>query len=140
MIIRTTRSPKLLLAASLLVFAFGCTEPSRPASAPAQPKAEQKSDLQTGRVALQKLFTTARMWAPDAQPIRLESQAHKTENPDVPPGKAPVWRASLASPSRSLQKPYMWSGLAGPDAPERGISPGSEDSFSAGNMSTRPFD
>ena len=36
-------------------------------------------------------------------------------------------------------KTYMWSGLTGPDAPAQGISPGTEDSWSAGNTSTRPF-
>ena len=33
----------------------------------------------------------------------------------------------------------MWSSVAGPDAPERGINPGAEDGFSASNAFTRPF-
>lgn len=35
---------------------------------------------------------------------------------------------------------YTWSGLTGPDAPEPGVSPGNIDIYSAGNVSTRPFD
>jgi hypothetical protein len=38
-------------------------------------------------------------------------------------------------------KPYIWVGSNAPDAPERGINPtGGEDSYSAGNTSTRVFD
>jgi len=37
-------------------------------------------------------------------------------------------------------KMYVWSGLVGPDAPEQGISFSAEDTWSATNSSTVPFD
>ena len=37
-------------------------------------------------------------------------------------------------------KMFVWSGLVGPDAPEQGISFSAEDSWSASNTSTQPFD
>ena len=39
-----------------------------------------------------------------------------------------------------MMKLFSWSGLVGPDAPEQGISFSAEDSWSAGNTSTVPFD
>jgi hypothetical protein len=95
-------------------------------------------------MALQRLYTTSRGWAADTEPIRIESQNYKhsgngsASDPTGQDGKAAVWRAIFASPSRHLMKTYMWSGLTGPDATP-GITPGSEDSFSAGNSSTQPF-
>ena len=135
---------KLIFAVSLLIGSVGCNSaPNQPAASPEPAKAAPKTELQTGRVVLQKLYTTARMWASDAQPIRLESQAQGPQSNEEAKeniGKAPLWRGSFASPARGLQKPFMWSGLAGPDAPERGITPGSEDSFSPNNTFTQPFD
>ena len=37
-------------------------------------------------------------------------------------------------------KLFVWSGLVGPNAPEQGISFSAEDSWSATNSSTQPFD
>jgi hypothetical protein len=34
----------------------------------------------------------------------------------------------------------MWSGAVGEGAPEPGITPGSQDTYSPGNASTQPFD
>ncbi len=137
---------KLIFVVSLLIVTTGCNSaPNQGAAKPEQAQpTPQKNEFLTGRVALQKLFTTARGWAGDAQPIRLESQAQRNTAKGAEAqesiGKAPLWRASFASPARGLQRPFMWSGLTGPDAPERGVTPGSEDSFSPGNISTRPFD
>jgi hypothetical protein len=127
--------PSIAIAAVLA----GCSSSPKPAEKPAEAKAEPpKAELLTGRVAFQKLFVTARNWAPDAKPFRLESepvkQALGTE------GKAGVWRGYFASPSKRALKPYIWSGIAGPDAPERGINPGTEDTFNPSNTSTQPFD
>lgn len=102
------------------------------------------ADAETGRMVLQRLYTTSRGWASDTEPVRIESQNYKHTGADSAgaptgqDGKAALWRAIFASPSRHLMKTYMWSGLTGPDVTP-GITPGSEDSFSAGNSSTQPF-
>jgi hypothetical protein len=128
---------KLLIAMLALLTMAGCTsEPSKPAQTEKpQPKA---SELQTGRYAFQKLYVSARGWARDVQPYRLESQL--TSDSKGKDGKSDVWRASFASPTGHGAKTYVWSGTDAPDAPARGVSPGAEDSYSATNSSTQIFD
>jgi hypothetical protein len=133
---------KVLLGILALGLLAGCSsEPAPPASsggtkpAPAKPADEYR----TGRVAFQKLFVTARAWAADTQPFRLESQY--TKGAPVAEGKAGIWRATFASTQRRAAKSYLWSGVASEeDALERGISPGLEDTFNPSNPSTHPFD
>jgi hypothetical protein len=135
------QSMKRLLAAIAITAALtGCSSEPKPAEQTSrQARNEQKPpEVVTGRVAFQKLFITARSWAPDAQPFRLESEPIK-QAPGTD-GKAALWRGYFASPGRRAAKPYIWSGISGPDAPERGVSPGSEDSFNPANVSTQPFD
>lgn len=120
-----------LVIASLV----GCSsEPSKPA-APPQPKTP---DLLTGRSAFQKMFIQAHGWSGDAKPFRLESQSNKDSNGRE--GKSAIWRASFASPSKGSVKPFVWSGTDSSDAPARGVSPGSEDSYSPNNSNTQVFD
>src|SRR5262249_10536070 len=88
--------------------------------------------------AFQKLYIAARSWAHDAQPFRLESQLMPDSKGKD--GKADVWRASFASPAGRSAKPYLWSGTDAPDAPARGVSPGTEDTYSPTNASTTVFD
>jgi hypothetical protein len=130
---------KLLMAMLALAFLMmaGCSsEPSHPVQTEKpQPKAPE---LQTGRYAFQKLYVAARGWARDAQPYRLESQT--TSDCKGKDGKSEIWRASFASPAGRGAKTYVWSGTDAPDAPSRGISPGSEDSYSPTNSSTQAFD
>ncbi len=130
---------KSFFAAVLLsVLLCGCTS-----SAPLKPAEQAKPaakppELLTSRAAFQKVYIAARSWAPDARPFRLSSEPAK----DAPgsDGKAGVWRGSFASVSRRAVKPFLWSGLSSPDAPERGISMGTEDTFNPSNTSTQPFD
>ncbi|HXE90142.1 MAG TPA: hypothetical protein VNK82_04175 [Terriglobales bacterium] len=125
----------------VLALIAGCTSEApkeQPGTAaPAKPAAKPP-EYDTGRVALQRLYVTARQWAPDVQPFRLESQY--VQGAPVTEGKAGVWRGSFASVSRRAAKPYLWSGVTAEDAPERGITPGVEDDFNPQNQSTRPFD
>ncbi len=132
---------RILLGILALGLLAGCSsEPVPPAPsggakpAPAKPADEYK----TGRIVFQKLLVTARAWAGDAQPFRLESQY--TKGAPVAEGRAGIWRASFASARRASIKSYLWSGVAAEDATERGISPGLEDTYSPANLSTRPFD
>lgn len=121
---------------ALALFLGGCSSTNNTASKPA-PAAPKQAEYETGRVAFQKMYISAREWAADAAPFRLQSRF----TPDAPTaeGKAGVWRASFASPARNNLKTFVWSGLVGPDAPEQGISFSAEDSWSPSNTSTRVF-
>ncbi len=124
---------KIILLLALAV-AVGCTSAPRQSAAKRQPK---PPDLLTGRVAFQKLLIAAHGWAPDVQPFRLQSQI--MTDADGRDGKADLWIANFASESRSASKPFIWSGTSLPDAPLRGISPGTQDGYNPGNTSTQVF-
>ena len=111
---------------------------SQPASQPAAKPAAKEAQFETGRTAFQKMFLAARLWAPDVRPFRLQSQF--TADAPTAEGKAGLWRASFASPSKRMMKLFARSGLVGPDAPEQGISFSAEDSWNPSNSSTVPFD
>lgn len=128
---------KLLMVMLALVLMAGCSsEPSQPT--PTQKPQPKPPEFVTGRVAFQQLFIAAHGWARDAQPYRLESVI--TSDSKGKDGKSAVWRAFFASPMQHGVKPYMWSGEEAPDAPSRGINPGSEDNYSPTNSSTQVFD
>ncbi|HZU21387.1 MAG TPA: hypothetical protein VE998_01065, partial [Terriglobales bacterium] len=44
------------------------------------------------------------------------------------------------SPSRRMQERFQWSGATGDDAPEPGVTHGTEDTYSATNSSTQVFE
>jgi hypothetical protein len=118
-----------------LLFLAGCSSEQ---SKPAVPPKPKEPELLTGRSAFQKMYIQARGWAPDAKPFRLESQVNKDSNGHD--GKGAVWRGSFASPSKGSIKPFVWSGTDSSDAPSRGLSPGTEDSYSETNSNTKIFD
>ena len=128
---------KLLMAMPGLTILTGCTsEPAKPVQTE-KPK-PKTTEAVTGRTAFQKLYISARGWARDAQPYRLESQI--TADWKGKDGKSAVWRAYFASPSQRGVKPFIWSGSQAPDAPSPGITPGNEDTYNPTNSSTRVFD
>lgn len=137
---RTASAPYNLastfLAAALLISLASCTSGSNQPAPP--PKEEPKTELLTGRIAFQKMFVAGRGWARDAQPYRIES--YITADANGHEGKAALWRASFGSPSMRATKPWVWSGSIAPDAPARGVNPGTEDSYSPANASTQIFD
>ena len=128
---------RLLMAVLALAVMVGCSsEPSKPSEAEKpQPKAPE---LDTGRTAFQRMYVAARGWARDAQPYKLESML--AADGTGKEGKSTVWRAGFASASMKSTKPYTWSGSTAPNAPDRGVSPGSEDSYNPNNASTAVFD
>ena len=125
---------KLLMAMLALLMMTGCTSgPSTPA--PVEKPQPKLAEFVTGRSAFQKLYIAARGWARDAQPYRIESMI--TDNSKGKDGKSAVWRASFASPLQHGVKAYTWSGEVSSD---RGINPGTEDTYSPTNTSTQIFD
>jgi hypothetical protein len=136
----TMRTTAVAFLGLLLLTACSSNQPNPEQSQKSQPakQAEKQPQFETGRTAFQKMYLSARLWAPDVKPFRLQSQY----GPDAPvaEGKAGLWRASFASPAKRAMKLFIWSGLVGPDAPERGVSFSAEDSWSATNSSTQVFD
>src|SRR4029077_7871951 len=126
----------VMLAVMLLALCGCSSEPNKPAE-PAKPEVKTP-ELLTGRAAFQKVYIAARGWARDAQPSRIQSIPTRDGNGHD--GKWAVWRASFASPSQHSVKSYIWSGSVAPDAPSRGVTPGSEDNYSPTNSSTQIFD
>jgi hypothetical protein len=120
-----------ILAAGLiltLILMAGCSsEPSKPAASETpQPKAPEAI---TGSSAFFKCYISARIWASDAQPYRVESYA--TANTKGRNGKAEEWRAGFASPSKHATKTFIWS--------NGDISHGVDDTYSPTNSSTQIF-
>ncbi|MGB8889953.1 MAG: hypothetical protein WCC87_24730 [Candidatus Korobacteraceae bacterium] len=132
---------KFAVACIALLLLAGCsssnptsTKNESPAAAKPAPK---QPEYETGRVAFQKMYLSARGWAADATPFRLQSQF--AADAPTAEGKAGLWRASFASPAKRMMKMFVWSGLVGPDAPEPGISFSAEDTWNPINTSTQPF-
>ena len=126
----------LTAAFALLTLLTACSTDS---GKPAETKPEVKGpELITARSAFQKLYIAARNWNQDAKPYRIESTA--TSDGNGQDGKWALWRASFASPNAHSEKSYTWSGSAANGAPDRGVNPGTEDSYSASNASTQVFD
>ncbi len=126
-----------LTCLALLLLAACSSSPKTAGGPPSQPAAKP-TEYETGRAALQKIYISARGWAGDAQPFRLQSQF----SADAPTseGKAGLWRGSFASPAKRMMKLFLWSGLVGPDAPEPGVSFSAEDSWNPANSSAHVFD
>jgi len=119
----------------LLALLSGCSESGKPAETTS---AAKPPELITARSAFQKVYVTARGWNQDAKPYRIE--AIVTTDGNGHDGKWAEWRGSFASPATRLEKSYMWSSSAANGAPERGVNPGTEDSYSPTNSSTQVFD
>jgi hypothetical protein len=133
---------KTIFLCCVLALLVSCSSENKTATPvaeqPAAKPAAKEPQYDTGRTAFQRMFVAARAWAPDIKPFRLQSQF--TVDAPTAEGKAGLWRASFASPSKRAMKMFVWSGLVGPDAPEQGVSFSAEDSWSASNTSTLPFD
>ena len=133
---------RTIIASLAICLTFiGCSSNPQPteksqAATPAKREAKKEAEYLTGRIAYQKLYLAARNWAPDAQPLRLESMPRSDDKRD---GTASVWAGRFASEQRGLFRTFTWSGAVGEGAPEPGINPGSQDTYVAGNASTQPF-
>lgn len=124
------------LVGLLLLLPSGCS--SEPAKTATQQAATKEPEYVTGHVAFQKMFVASRGWARDAQGFRLASVLSKDSMGHD--GKSGIWTATFASAVLHSSKPYVWCGSNAPEAPERGVTWGSDDSYSPTNSSTHVFD
>ena len=108
------------VAAAALLVAAGCSKAAPPAaSAAPAAKAEQPVTVQAARDAFWQMYTAAKQWAPDAVPMRLAQRdlAGYTANE----GKAAMWEAIFASPSRRQYRVITYAIAAAPPQIYRGV-------------------
>ena len=134
------RKLTLILSCFLLVMLAACSSDTKTASSE---KSEAKAapeapEYITGRAAFQKLFISARSFAADIKPFRLQS-GYVADAPTAE-GKAGIWRGYFASPSRRESKAYTWSGVSGENMPDRGVSHGTEDTWNPSNSSAQVWE
>lgn len=125
----------LALVAVLLSLSACTSSTEKSAESKPEPKT---TDLLTARSAFQKVYIAARGWNVDSQPYRIESTV--TSDANGRDGKSALWRGSFASASRRSEKTFTWSGSVADGAPEKGVNPGIEDTYSPTNTSTHVFD
>ena len=113
-----------LSAWGLVLLSAGCSETSQTA---ASPKSEPVQPI-TGQTALYRMYQVARMWAPDAQVLKMNS-IHLTALPAVR-GKAGAWEATFTSAARSAGRSYTYSVLEEEGNLHEGVFKGREESLS----------
>lgn len=92
--------PVLVLTTLLVSCSSSKTEPkSAEVKKPAEPI--------SGQSAFWKMYTTARTWSPDAQPLELKNVPMKAvKSAD---GKFGAWQAVFVSPAKAQQRVYTYS-------------------------------
>ncbi len=81
---------------------------------------KKEPQLYTGKPCFTRMSDMAQRWSPDALPFHMESSL--TTEASGQEGKATVWRALFASPSRGTFKTFTCSGSRLPDQPPLGIT------------------
>src|SRR5713101_3150286 len=119
---------------ALLILLAACSDTSKKAAKPAEP--EKPPEPVTGRYALYQMFTAARGWVPDVQPLRLNS----IHLPEVKAerGKAAAWQVTFVSARSSRARSYTFSVIEGPGNLHKGVFALNEESWS-GTGTAKPF-
>src|SRR5690242_4969668 len=124
----------LLCAGVLVALLSGCSsEPTAPPK-----KAEEKPAVPvTGRQALQQMYIAARGWAPDLQPLKVNSILLPEVKAE--PGKAAAWQAMFVSASLGKARSYTYSVVESEGNLHKGVFAGLDQSWSGPSGTTKPF-
>ncbi|HUI82480.1 MAG TPA: hypothetical protein VLY24_31375 [Bryobacteraceae bacterium] len=90
-------------------------------------KAEAPAAPVTGQTALFRMYQVARLWAPDANVLKLTS-IHLTEVPAVR-GKAGAWQATFTSAEKNISRSYTYSVIEGEGNLHQGVFPGPQEAW-----------
>ncbi len=91
----------------------------------------------TARFAFQRMSIQARVWAADAQLLRISS-ANLKEVPSVA-GKYPAWRATFVSAQLKKARSLSYSVVDSPGNVHEGVLHGSEESWLGPTGQAQPF-
>jgi hypothetical protein len=123
-----------LTVVSIAMIFSACSE-SPPKTAEKAP--EPPPEPVTGSTAFFRMYTAARGWAGDVQPLRMSS----VDLPQVKkvPGKAAAWQATFVSPQRQGARTYSYSVIEAEGNLHKGVFAGLEEGWSGPRAGVKPF-
>lgn len=128
------KSLTLLSGCTLLLWMTGCSSET---AAPPKKVEEKPAEPVTGRQALQQMYISARGWAADIQPLKLNSILLPEVKAE--PGKAPAWQATFVSPSQVKARSYTYSVVESVGNLHKGVFAGLDQSWSGPSQTNKPF-
>ena len=122
----------------ILATLFGCSTPTEtPAEKTPITSVSKGPTLYTAKGCFSSMLNLAQRWSPDAMPVHMESEVNADATGQE--GKATVWHAFFASPSRGTMKTVSCSGSRLPTSPALGFSDTPETPYAA-NVPAAIFD
>ena len=101
-------------------------------------KVEEKPAVPvTGLHALYQMYTAARGWSADIQPLRMNSI--RLSDVKDEPGKAPAWEVTFTSQRLSKARNYTYSVIEAQGNLHKGVFAGLDQSWSGGTGAVKPF-
>jgi hypothetical protein len=128
--------PSLRFVLPVFLLLAACSEPPKTETAkePAKPP-----EALTGRQAFQRMYPQARLWAPDAQPLRVRNLSLTEVKAEK--GKAGAWEATFVSVSKRKSRIFTYSAVEAEGNLHQGVFGGLEDSYSgSGGSASQPFE
>jgi hypothetical protein len=124
---------KFTVVLALAIFVCACSETPTETKTKTPEKPPQPL---TGRQAFQYTYPSARMWAPDAQPVMVQSlNLDKVPSAD---GKAGAWEVVYVSMQLGRAKTYSWSAIE-LDSMHKGVFGAGEEAWRGPVGQQRPF-
>jgi len=124
---------RILFLLPVVLLASACSETN---SETAAKTPEKPVEPITGRQAFQATYPSARMWAPDCQPLQIRSLL--LDQIKAADGKAGAWEITYVSAQKGTARPYTWSAVEAEGNLHQGVFGGSEDPWS-GTRGQMPF-
>ena len=117
-------SARVLIPLFLLLAA--CSESPKTETAKKEP--EKPPEPLTGRQAFQRIYPQSRLWATDAEPLRLRNLP--VAGVTAEKGKAGAWEVTFVSPSKGKSKTFTYSVVEAEGNLHQGVFGTSEDDYS----------
>jgi hypothetical protein len=128
------RSRLLFTVVSAAILFSACSDaPQKTVEKAPEPPPEPIS----GSSAFFRMYTAARGWAGDLQPLRMTS----IQIPDVKKvaGKAAAWQATFVSPQRQSARTYTYTVIESVGNLHKGVFAGNEEGWSGPRGPVKPF-
>ena len=136
LVVNARRHSSYCLIPLLLLFLAACgNQPEKKPTKEAAPAAPPQPV--TARFAFQRLSMQARLWAADAQLLRVSS-ANLKEVPSLD-GKYPVWHATFVSAQIKKARSFSYSVVDSPGNAHAGVLRGREESWLGPSGQAQPF-